>query len=229
MLFYRECDWSSDVCSSDLDPVTGKRILTPEQQARRDFLIAEIAKYAAEAAENASYANKLDYVVGGLTAVEKGADIAIDIGATLSPVGGGRIKNIYAATKTIAKDMSQSYADGKGLTQGLKDGVIEAATDKALDLFAGQVTDKFGGKIPGFGKYDTHLEDYGKMGASEIKDRLGQEFVKETGDIGQDLRHLIQQSDTKKAITNSLKNALQGQVQGTTLWDPFKKFVGASS
>jgi hypothetical protein len=136
--------------------------------------------------------------------------------------------NIYAATKTIGKNVSQSYADGKSLVDGLKDGVVEAATDKALDMFAGKVTDKFKGKIPGFGKFDTHTEDYGNMTMGQIKERLGSSFVKETGDIGQDLRHLIQQSDARRAVGNAAKNAVQGQVQGATLWDPFKKFFGIS-
>jgi hypothetical protein len=211
-----------------IDPNTGKRILTPEQQARREELIREIAKNQAEAEEWSSYAGKLDTAVTVLETVEKTADIAIDVGATLSPGAGAKIKNIYGATKTIAKNMSQSYADGKGLGQGFKDGVIEAATDKALDTFAGKVTDKFNGKIPGFGKFDTHAEDYGKMPLSQIKERLGSAFVKETGDIGQDLRHIIQQGDAKRAVSNAVKNAVQGQAQSASLWDPFKKFFGVS-
>jgi len=212
-----------------IDPQTGKRILTPAQEARKAEILAEMAKNSAEAEKWGNYANKLDYAVKGLTAVEKAADIAIDIGATLSPGAGSRIKNIYAATKTIGKNMSQSYADGKGLGEGFKTGVVEAATDKALDLFAGKVTDKFNGKIPGFGKYDTHMTDYGKdMSLSQVKDKLSKDMLKESGDIVQDLRNIIQHSDAQKAVSNSLKNAMQGQVQGTTLWDPFKKFFGIS-
>lgn len=211
-----------------IDPVTGKRILTPEQQARRVEIMAEMQRNAAEAAEWDSYSDKLGYVVTALTVVEKTADIAIDIGATLSPGAGSKIKNIYAATKTIGKNMSQSYVDGKGLTQGLKDGIIEAATDKALDLFAGKITDKFKGNIPGFGKYDTHMFDYGNMSVSDIRSKLSKDMLKESGEIVQDLRNLVTHSDANRAVSNSLKNAMQGQVQSATLWDPFKKFFGIS-
>ena len=211
-----------------IDPVTGKRILTPAQQARKEELLAEMALNSAEAERWGNYANKLDYAVAGLTAVEKAADIAIDIGATLSPGAGSKIKNIYAATKTIGKNMSQSYVDGKGLVDGLKQGVVEAATDKALDLFAGKVTDKFKGKIPGFGKFDSHTTDYGNMSLSDIKGKLSKDMLNESGELVQDLRNIIQHGDAKNAVSNSLKNAMQGQVQGTTLWDPFKKFFGIS-
>jgi hypothetical protein len=195
---------------------------------KRAELMAEIQRNAAEAAEWESYGDTLDTIVTGLEYVEKAADIAIDVGATLSPGAGSKIKNIYAATKTIGKNMSQSYADGKGLVDGLKSGVIEAATDKALDLFAGKVTDKFKGKIPGFGKFDSHTTDYGKMSLSDIKGKLSKDMLKESGDMVTDLRNIIQHGDAKRAVTNSAKNALQGQVQAKTLWDPFKRFFGIS-
>ncbi|OPX64121.1 MULTISPECIES: hypothetical protein [unclassified Methanoregula] len=209
-----------------IDPNTGKRILTPEQQARKEQILKEMAASQAEAEEWSSYANKLDTAVTVLETVEKTADIAIDVGSTLSPGAGGRIKNIYAATKTITKNMSQSYADGKGLTAGLKQGVVEAATDKALDVFAGKVTDKFGGKIPGFGKFESPAEDLGDMSLSAIRDRLKKPV--DTGDIVQDLRNAITHNQTGQAVKNAAKNAVQGQVQSASLWDPFKKFFGIS-
>jgi hypothetical protein len=211
-----------------IDPLTGKKILTPEQLKRKAEIMAEMALSQAESERWTNYANKLDTAVTVLTAVEKSADIAIDIGSTLSPGAGGRIKNIYAATKTITKNMSQSFADGKGLTEGLKQGVVEAATDKALDLFAGQVTDKFKGKIPGFGKFDSHSNDLGDLSLGQIKDRLSKSAMTDTGDIVQDLRNIMKHGDAQRALSNSLKNAMQGQVQGTVLWDPFKKGIGAA-
>jgi hypothetical protein len=211
-----------------IDPLTGKKILTPEQLKRKAEILAQMALSQAESQRWTSYANTLDTAVTVLTAVEKSADIAIDIGSTLSPGAGGRIKNIYAATKTVTKSMSQSFADGKGLLDGLKDGVVEAATDKALDLFAGQVTDKFKGKIPGFGKFDTHSNDLGDLSLGQIKDRLSKSAVTDTGDIVQDLRNVMKHTDAQRALSNSLKNATQGQVQGAVLWDPFKKGVGVT-
>jgi hypothetical protein len=210
-----------------IDPLTGKRILTPEQLVRKAQIMAEMAASEAEAAAWTSYANKLDTAVTVLTAVEKSADIAIDIGSTLSPGAGGRIKNIYAATKTIGVNVSQSFADGKSLADGLKEGVTQAVTDKALDVFAGKVTDTFKGKIPGFGKFDSHSNDLGDLNLGQIKDRLSKTTV-DTGDLVSDLRNAINKSDAQRALSNSLKNATQGQVQGTVLWDPFKKGIGVT-
>ena len=185
------------------DPLTGKRILTPDQQIRRDFLIKEIAKNSADAAAWNSYGDKLGYAEAGLTAVEKAADIAIDVGATLSPVGGAKIKNIYAATKTITKSMSESYAKGESVLGGAAKGALEAGVDKALDTFGGALTDKFGGKIPGFGKFES-AADYGTTGLSEIRKTY--------------------EGAVQTNVKAALKNALQGQAQGSFLWDPFKKF-----
>lgn len=211
-----------------IDLLTGKKILTPEQLKRKAEILAEMALNQAESQRWTAYSNTLDTAVTVLTAVEKSADIAIDIGSTLSPGAGGRIKNIYAVTKTVSKNMSQSFAEGKGLMEGFKGGVVEAATDKALDLFAGQVTDKFKGKIPGFGKFDTHSNDLGDLSLGQIRDRLSKSAVPDSGDIVQDLRNIMKNSDAQRALSNSLKNATQGQVQGTVLWDPFKKGIGVT-
>jgi len=218
-----------------IDPATGKRILTPEQQARREQILREMEQNSKEAAEWSTYADRLGYAETGLSVVEKGADIAIDVGATLSPGAGSRIKTIYAATKTIAKDMSESYATDKGLLAGFERGAVEAATDKALDLFAGQVTDKFAGKIPGFGKFEAPPgTDLGSMSLSQIRDRVGGALIRpDTGDAIQDLRQIaiqtINTGEAREAMTNAAKNALQGQAQSAVLWDPFKKFFGISS
>jgi ABC-type transporter Mla subunit MlaD len=111
---------------------------------------------------------------------------------------------------------------------GLKKGVVEAATDKALDVFAGKVTDRFNGKVPGFGKYESPAGDMGNLSVGQIRDRLTA-AAPDTGDVLQNLRNTAaQRLDTREALGNAAKNAVQGQVQGATLWDPFKKFFGVT-
>jgi hypothetical protein len=145
-------------------------------------------------------ADRSDRIADGLSTVEKGADIAIDIGATLSPVVGGQIKTAYNATKTIGKNMAESATRGESVLGGAAKGALEAAADKTLDMFGNKLGDKFNGKIPGFGKFES-AKDYGSKSLKTIKDTMS----------GRDLK-------------NSVKNALQSQAQSATLWDPLKKF-----
>ena len=88
------------------------------------------------------------------------------------------------------------------------------------------IRDRTGGKIPGFGKFDTHSDDYGKMTLSEIKENLDKNILNDTGDWIQNLRNLRTYNDTNLAITNSLKNAAQGQAQTYKIWDPLKEWMG---
>jgi hypothetical protein len=145
-------------------------------------------------------ADRSDTIANGLGYVEKGADIAIDIGATLSPVVGGEIKTAYNATKTIGKGMAEAAVKGESVLGGALKGAAEAAVDKTLDMFGNALGDKFNGKIPGFGKFES-AKDYGSTSLKTIKDTVG-----------------------AKDLKNSVKNALQSQAQSATLWDPFKKF-----
>jgi hypothetical protein len=146
-------------------------------------------------------ADRSDSIANGLGTVEKGADIAIDIGATLSPGVGGTIKTVYNATKTIGKNMAESATKGESVLGGAVKGAGEAILDKGLDVFGNALGDKFGGKIPGFGKFES-AKDYGSTSLKTIKDTAS----------GKDLK-------------NSVKNALQSQAQSATLWDPFKKSI----
>lgn len=82
-----------------IDPLTGKKILTPEQLKRKAEILAEMALSQAESERWTNYANKLDTAVTVLTAVEKSADIAIDIGSTLSPGAGGEYQEYLCRDK----------------------------------------------------------------------------------------------------------------------------------
>ncbi len=200
-----------------VDPVTKKNILTPEQEVRKSEILADIALNEDIAQRSASYDKNLGYVVVGLKVVEKTADIALDIGATLSPGVGSRIKNIYGVTKTMGKNISQSYVDGKGVIVGFEQGVYETAADKALGI----ITKKY---LP---KYNTNVNDYGDMTLSQIKGNMGKNMLNETGGMVQDLNNLVQQNDPNRAVSNSLKNAMQARTVGL-IWDPVKKAVGIS-
>jgi len=215
-----------------IDPNTGRRILTPEQQARREELIREIEKNSQEAAEWSDYADNLGYAETAASVITKTADIALDVGSILAPGAGGTVKSVYSAVKTVATSTTQSILDGKGAWAGLVKGSGEALVDKALDFFGGKVTDWFGGKIPGFGKFEGPPgADLGNVSVSEIWNRLRGTVVKpDTGDAIQNLRQLavqgINTDEAREALANGAKNALQGQAQSYVLWDRVKSWTG---
>ena len=215
-----------------IDPLTGKRILTPEQQARREQILKEMEINSQEAAEWSTYADRLGYAETGLTVVSKTADIAIDVGSVIAPGAGGTVKSVYSAVKTVATSTTESVLDGKGAWAGVVKGSEEALVDKAFDFAGGKVTDWFGGKIPGFGKFAAPPgTELGNLSLSQIRDRLGGALVKpDTGDVIQDLRQVATQtlaaSEAKEALANGAKNALQGQAQSFVIWDRVKKWTG---
>jgi hypothetical protein len=215
-----------------IDPNTGRRILTPEQQARREEILAEIEKNSQEAESWSSYSDWLGYGETAATVITKSADIALDVGSVLAPGAGGTVKSVYSAVKTVATSTTQSVLDGKGAWAGLVKGSGEALVDKALDFVGGKVTDWFGGKIPGFGKFEGPPgADLGNVSVSEIWNRLRGTVVKpDTGDAIQNLRQLavqgINKDEARDALANGAKNALQGQAQSFVIWDRLKSWTG---
>jgi hypothetical protein len=218
--------------TTGIDPLTGKRILTPEQLARREQILKEMEKNSQEATEWSTYADRLGYAETGLTVVSKTADIAIDVGSVIAPGAGSTVKSVYSAVKTVATSTTESVLDGKGAWAGVVKGSEEALVDKAFDFVGGKVADWFGGKIPGFGKFEAPPgTELGNLSLSQIRDRLGGALVKpDTGDVIQDLRQIATQrlatGDAKEALANGAKNALQGQAQSFVIWDRVKKWTG---
>jgi hypothetical protein len=215
-----------------IDPNTGRRILTPEQQARREEILAEIEKNSQEAESWSSYADWLGYGETAATVITKSADVALDVGSVLAPGAGGTVKSVYSAVKTVATSTTESILDGKGAWAGLVKGSGEALVDKALDFVGGKVTDWFGGKIPLFRKYEGPPgADLGDVSVSEIWNRLRGTVVKpDTGDAIQDLRQLavqrINTGEARDALADGAKNALQGQAQSVVIWDRVKSWTG---
>ena len=199
-----------------IDPNTGRRILTPEQQQRRDAILAEMEKNSQEAESWSSYGDWLGYGETAASVITKSADIALDVGSVLAPGAGGTVKSVYSAVKTVATSTTESILDGKGAWAGLVKGSGEALVDKALDFVGGKVTDWFGGKIPLFGKFEGPPgADLGDVSVSEIWNRLRGTVVKpDTGDAIQNLRQLavqgINTGEAREALANGAKNALQG-------------------
>jgi hypothetical protein len=215
-----------------IDPNTGRRILTPEQQQRREAILAEMEKNSQEAESWSSYGDWLGYGETAASVITKSADIALDVGSVLAPGAGGTVKSVYSAVKTVATSTTESILDGKGAWAGLVKGSGEALVDKALDFVGGKVTDWFGGKIPLFGKFEGPPgADLGDVSVSEIWNRLRGTVVKpDTGDAIQNLRQLavqgINTGEAREALANGAKNALQGQAQSYVIWDRVKSWTG---
>ncbi|MCL7413994.1 MAG: hypothetical protein M8353_10345, partial [ANME-2 cluster archaeon] len=153
-------------------------------------------------------------LVSILSVVEKTADVSIDVLSTLTGPAGQAVKTAYTVTKDVTKNMSESYVKGESMVTGALKGAGEAAVDITLDKFGGALVDKFGGKIPGFGKFESTV-DYGKVSVSAFT-----KLVKETAEEGT-------KNIARENFKEAGKNGLQGQFQGE-LWYPFKKFLGFS-
>jgi len=182
-----------------VDPVTGKRILTPQQQIRRDALTKQIEAYAGEAAAWSSYANKLDNALTGLEWTKYGCDKAIDVlGQVTGPVG-----------KTIAKGYKIGTNLGEGLGEGMAEGgnytshIAKGAGRAAVDLIGDKITDK------GFEALGKALEG-GRAG--KIVGWINQEIK-----VNPDPMAIRIGSRNTQIVTRAVGNAAKGWLKG---WGP---------
>jgi len=222
-------DWDAiDNTLKNLDNLT-EEAQKKIDQAKKESLLNEQLQDMMEASYWDDFGDDMQWWEDKLWWVEKTADISIDIGATLSPVGGGTIKNIYGFTKTIGKNISISNANDKGIPMGFFKGLLEYGADKILEYGTNEFTDYTKGKIPGFGNYGSQSGDYGNKSISDI---IGMKSSGppqlNTNTLYDDLDKTRDFIDINKATTNAAKSASQGQGIGL-FWDPIKKWLGISS
>jgi hypothetical protein len=204
--------------SPGIDPTTGKRVLTPDEEDLRDFIKQTIERHEREAAEWEDYGDVAGWYDTGATAVTTAADITLDIGSVLSPGTGSTIKNIYSAAKTTLSRATESYIGGEGFWWGMGKGAVEAAADKALDLLGGAIADKYKGKIPLFGKFEAPKGvDLGNVSPTELCKRL---LGNKTPSYFAD--------EARETMINAMMNFFQGQSQSKIIYDPIKQWFGIS-
>ena len=169
--------------------------------------------------------------------IAKGADLGVDILATMTGPVGQSIKVGYTATKNIGKNVSGTYANGGGAgdygTAILK-GTAETGFDVAFNKLGGKVGNWTGNKIPGFKNLASKSNWTGKLGNSKT---IGK--ILNNTQVDSAVKHALKTKNTnllKHAINRQntlisdaatgVKNALQSQFQSKSIANPIKQKLG---
>lgn len=182
-----------------IDPITGKKILTPEQQARRDYLTKLIEAGSEEAAAWNNYANMLDNAVTGLEWTKYGCDKTIDVLSQVTGPAGKTIAKIYKVGTNVGEGLGEGMAEGKNYGTHIAKGLGKAA----VDLIGDKIVDK------GFEKLGTALGD-GKAG--KVINWINREIK-----VNPDPMAIRIGSRNTQIATRALGNAAKGWLKG---WGP---------
>jgi hypothetical protein len=182
-----------------IDPITGKKILTPEQQARRDYLTKLIEAGSEEAAAWNNYANKLDKAVTGLEWTKYGCDKTIDVLSQVTGPAGKTIAKIYKVGTNVGEGLGEGMAEGKNYGTHIAKGLGKAA----VDLIGDKIVDK------GFEKLGTALGD-GKAG--KVVNWINREIK-----VNPDPMAIRIGSRNTQIAARALGNAAKGWLKG---WGP---------
>ncbi|HSA37328.1 MAG TPA: hypothetical protein P5013_00360 [Methanoregula sp.] len=150
--------------SQGIDPVTGKKILTPEQQRRRDLIGKQRDAAADEAAGWSEYGSYLDSVVNKLEWIKWGCDKSIDVLSQVTGPAGKTIAKVYKVGTNVGEGLGEGMAEGGNYAKHIGKGVLKAGVDLAGDA----LVDK------GFGKLGEKLGTQGKTG--QVVDWLNREI-----------------------------------------------------
>ncbi len=150
--------------SQGIDPVTGKKILTPDQKKRFDIIGRQRDAAADEAAAWAGYGSYLDSVVNKLEWIKWGCDKSIDVLSQVTGPAGKTIAKVYKVGTNVGEGLGEGMAEGGNYAKHIGKGVLKAGVDLAGDA----LVDK------GFGKLGEKLGTDGKAG--QVVDWLNKEI-----------------------------------------------------
>jgi len=150
--------------SLGIDPVTGKKILTPEQKKRFDIIGKQRDAAADEAAGWSEYGSYLDSVVNKLEWIKWGCDKSIDVLSQVTGPAGKTIAKVYKVGTNLGEGLGEGMAEGGNYGKHLAKGALKAGVDLAGDA----LVDK------GFGKLGEKLGTDGKAG--QVVDWLNREI-----------------------------------------------------
>jgi hypothetical protein len=150
--------------SQGIDPVTGKKILTPDQKKRFDIIGKQRDAAADEAAAWSGYGDYLDSVVNKLEWIKWGCDKSIDVLGQVTGPAGKTIAKVYKAGTNLGEGLGEGMAEGGNYGKHLAKGALKAGVDLAGDA----LVDK------GFGKLGEKLGTEGKAG--QVVDWLNKEI-----------------------------------------------------
>jgi hypothetical protein len=187
--------------SSGIDPVTGKKILTPAQQKRFDIISHQRDAAAAEAEAANEMAGLMDSVVNKLEWLKWGCDKSIDVLSQVTGPAGKTIAKVYKAGTNIGEGLGEGIAEGGNYGKHLAKGALKAGVDLAGDA----LVDK------GFGALGEKLGETGRTG--KIVNWLNKE-IKPNNDP---LAIRMFGSNRAEIATRAFGNAGKGWVKG---WGP---------
>jgi hypothetical protein len=150
--------------SQGIDPATGKKILSPDQQKRRDIIGKQRDAAADEAAAWSDYGNYLDSVVSKLEWIKWGCDKSVDVLSQVTGPAGKTIAKVYKVGTNLGEGLGEGMAEGGNYGKHIAKGALKAGVDLAGDA----LVDK------GFGKLGEKLGTTGKTG--QVVDWLNKEI-----------------------------------------------------
>jgi hypothetical protein len=187
--------------SQGIDPVTGKKILTPDQKKRFDIIGRQKDAAADEAAAWSGYGDYLDSVVSKLEWIKWGCDKSIDVLSQVTGPAGKTIAKVYKVGTNLGEGLGEGMAEGGNYGKHIAKGAVKAGVDLAGDF----IVDK------GFGKLGEKLGTDGKAG--QVVDWLNKEIKVNPDPLA------IKMFGSNKAeiATRAFGNAGKGWVKG---WGP---------
>lgn len=199
--------------SQGIDPVTGKKILTPEQQKRRDIIGKQRDAAADEAAGWSEYGSYLDSVVNKLEWIKWGCDKSIDVLSQVTGPAGKTIAKVYKVGTNLGEGLGEGMAEGGNYGKHLAKGAIKAGVDLAGDA----LVDK------GFGKLGEKLGTGGKTG--QVVDWLNKEIKVNPDPLAMRMFGSNKAEIAARAFGNAGKGWLKGWGPGYGV-DAIKDVIG---
>lgn len=130
--------------SQGIDPVTGKKKLTPEQKRRFDLIGQQKDAAADEAAGWAEYGNYLDSVVNKLEWIKWGCDKSIDVLGQVTGPAGKTIAKVYKVGTNLGEGLGEGMAEGDNYLKHIGKGALKAGVDLAGDKIVDGAFGKLG-------------------------------------------------------------------------------------
>ena len=165
-----------------------------DEQSIRKAMSDQQARNEKRSQEAHAYATKMDYIVKGLEATETGADIGVDILATVTGQQG--IKTAYTVGKNFASRMSDAYVNNKDMSGAIAMAGFDSLTDIGLD------------KAEGAG-----FEIVGNVGAELIKNTTQNLYEGKDWNDGWDKAAV---KGTAKGVVSKISNAFTGNQEAIT-------------
>jgi len=169
--------------------------------------------------------------------IGKGADIGVDILATVTGPVGKSIKIGYTATKNIGKNISETCAnDGSAgdYAWAIGKGTLETGFDVGFNELGSKVGKWTGNNIPGFKSYSSSSNWTGKLGNSKTISKIWNKTQiasawkhgAKTGNYNLYNLATTRRNTLLSDAATGVKNALQSQFQAESIGNPIKRNIG---